>query len=106
MNFSRSLAKVEGNAATVKLPGGGTAQVGVGFMPAGGGAEKLDLGVRPEHCCLVEASDASAALSGRISIVEHLGNVTLLDVERRQGRRSSRPREARPPRVAIWSASG
>jgi len=85
MNFlSVSLAKVEGNAATVTLPGGGTAQVGVGFMPAGG-AERVDLGVRPEHLLLVDANDASAALCGRISIVEHLGNVTLLYVDTAAG---------------------
>ena len=85
MNFiSVSLATVEGNTATVKLPGGGTAQVGVGSAPAGA-AERIDLGVRPEHLLLVDANDASAAQSGRISIVEHLGNVTLLYVDTAAG---------------------
>ena len=85
MNFlSIGLATVEGNVATVKLPGGGTAQVGVGFTPAGA-AELVDLGVRPEHLLLVNANDASAALSGRISIVEQLGNVSLLYVDTAAG---------------------
>ena len=37
--------------------------------------------MRPEHLLLVDAHDPSAALTGRIGIVERLGNVTLLYVD-------------------------
>ena len=61
------------------LPGGGTARVRVG---AESGVENpAELGVRPEHIVFVDPQDESAALSGVVGIVEHLGNSTLLYVD-------------------------
>jgi ABC-type sugar transport system ATPase subunit len=82
--FAVSVASVESGAVTLALPGGRTVQVGVRANPGSIGAS-ADLGVRPEHLAIVDANDASAALSGRISIVEHLGNVSLLYVDTAAG---------------------
>ncbi|THD46607.1 MAG: ABC transporter ATP-binding protein [Bradyrhizobium sp.] len=81
MNFFRvGLTAVEEKTASVALPGGRTARVGLGAPPAFAEAT-VDLGVRPEHLSLVDTHDAEAALSGRIGIVENLGNLTLLYVD-------------------------
>ncbi len=66
-------------SATVALPGGKTARVRVrnGAPPAG----PVELGVRPEHFRFVDPADPSAGLPGKVSIVEHLGNATIVYVD-------------------------
>ena len=79
MNFlPAKLERVEGAAARVVLPGGGEA---VARLRAGRAEEQMELGVRPEHLTITPAGDAGAALNGRVAIVEHLGNVTLVHVD-------------------------
>jgi len=75
--FSVGVASVEGGAATVALPGGRTARVGVS-VKRGAIDGPVDLGVRPEHLAIVDAHDPNAGLTGTIGIVERLGNVTLV----------------------------
>ncbi len=48
-------------------------RAGAGIRPS--------LGVRPEHLVVVDPQDESAALSGVVAIVEHLGNSTILYVD-------------------------
>jgi ABC-type sugar transport system ATPase subunit len=61
------------------LPGGRTAQVGV--AAEGADANTVELGVRPEHLTVVDPQDATASFSGVVSIIEHLGNSTILYVD-------------------------
>jgi ABC-type sugar transport system ATPase subunit len=78
--FAVRVVSVEGGAATVAMPGGRTARVGIGAKSCAPGAS-AELGVRPEHLVIVDAHDPTAAMTGTIGIVERLGNVTLLYVE-------------------------
>ena len=77
--FGVEVAAIQGRTATVNLPGGRRAVVGVGAGAADGRA--VELGVRPEHLTLVDPGDPAAALVGSIALVEHLGNSTLLYVD-------------------------
>ena len=54
---------------------------GAGGLPSG---EEITLGIRPEH--LVETAADSALLSGRVDLVEHLGEVTLAYLTTPEGR--------------------
>ena len=80
MNFIPvEIADVNGASANVSLPGGRSAAVRlVNGQGASGGAE---LGVRPEHFLVVPPDDASASFPGKVAIVEHLGNATILYVD-------------------------
>jgi ABC-type sugar transport system ATPase subunit len=75
--FAVDIAATNGKTASVVLPGGGTAKVGVSTTAAGPG----ELGVRPEHLAIVDPNDPHAAFTGAISIIEHLGNSTILYVD-------------------------
>jgi ABC-type sugar transport system ATPase subunit len=77
--FGVDVAGVKDRVAIVTLPGGRTAQVGVAAQ--GGDANTVELGVRPEHLTVVDPQDASASFSGVVSIIEHLGNSTILYVD-------------------------
>jgi ABC-type sugar transport system ATPase subunit len=77
--FGVQMTGVQERAATVALPGGGTARVRVGAES--GAQNPAELGVRPEHLVVVDPQDESAALNGVVGIVEHLGNSTLLYVD-------------------------
>ncbi len=80
MNFMGvTLNGRNGAMASVALPGGKAMSVPVGG--AGGAAGPAELGVRPEHFSLVNAGDASASLPGTVSIIERLGNSTILYVD-------------------------
>ena len=61
-------------------------------MPGGRGAEirgrepapargQLELGVRPEHLTSSIRATPAAAFAGRVAIIEHLGNSTILYVD-------------------------
>jgi multiple sugar transport system ATP-binding protein len=76
--FPVTLAGQTGGLATVRVPGGGLAQVAADASRAAGGAA-LTLGVRPEHLRLDTAGDAG--IPGRLSLVEYLGDVTLAYVQ-------------------------
>ena len=65
--------------ASVALPGGHVASIRAVSTAAAPGA--AELGVRPEHLLAVAPEDAAVALPGKVSIVEHLGNSTILYVE-------------------------
>jgi len=69
---------MNGRTASVVLPGGRTAEVGISTSTSAGPAE---LGVRPEHLAIVDPNDPHAAFAGAIAIIEHLGNSTILYVE-------------------------
>ena len=80
MNFlSADVVNAYLGYATVALPGGGAARVTVRHAPAPSGP--VELGVRPEHLRFVEPNDPAAALPGAVSIVEHLGNATIVYVD-------------------------
>jgi ABC-type sugar transport system ATPase subunit len=76
--FGVDVTAINGRTASVVLPGGRTAEVGVTNSPEAGPAE---LGVRPEHLAIVNPSDPHAAFAGAIAIIEHLGNSTILYVD-------------------------
>jgi ABC-type sugar transport system ATPase subunit len=44
-------------------------------------AGSAELGVRPEHLAIIDPNDPHAAFAGAISIIEHLGNSTILYVD-------------------------
>ena len=80
MNFvAVDIAGAEAGVARVALPGGGAARVPVrnGALPQGA----VELGVRPEHFRFVDPGDPASALPGAVSVVEHLGNATIVYVE-------------------------
>jgi ABC-type sugar transport system ATPase subunit len=79
MNFiGVDIAAMNGRTASVVLPGGRTAEVGISTSA---GAVSAELGVRPEHLAIVDPNDPHAAFAGAIAIIEHLGNSTILYVD-------------------------
>jgi ABC-type sugar transport system ATPase subunit len=76
--FGVDIAAMNGRAASVVLPGGRTAEIRISTSADPGSAE---LGVRPEHLAIVEPNDPDLAFAGDISIIEHLGNSTILYVD-------------------------
>jgi ABC-type sugar transport system ATPase subunit len=81
MNFlTVGLEAVEGNTATVRLPGGRSVRVGVKSSSADVG-QTVDLGVRPEHLTIIDPAAPAAAFAGTVGIVERLGNTTLVYVD-------------------------
>ena len=82
--FGVDLTGVETGRATVALPGGKTARVGVRNGAAPDGA--VELGVRPEHIALTAPDDPTAAFPGAVVVVEHLGSATILYVDTQAGR--------------------
>jgi ABC-type sugar transport system ATPase subunit len=79
MNFlSVGVAALNARTASVVLPGGRTAEIGVS---AGADARSAELGVRPEHLAITDPTDPNAALAGAIALIEHLGNSTILYVD-------------------------
>ena len=80
MNFlAVEAAGAEGGAARVALPGGGAARIPVRNGARSPGA--VELGVRPEHFRFVDPGDPASALPGAVTIVEHLGNATIVYVD-------------------------
>jgi ABC-type sugar transport system ATPase subunit len=77
--FEATISGQQGNQVSLTLPGGHPITVATrgGTLPSDG---KIDVGVRPEHLRL-GASGNGAALDGSVSIVEQLGNATLLYVD-------------------------
>ena len=80
MNFFKAeVTGQQGNNVSVTLPGGRTSTIiSRGGTPAAG---PVEVGVRPEHLTLGAAGSATAAFEGTTSIVEQLGNSTLLYVD-------------------------
>ena len=76
--FGVDIAAMNGRTASVVLPGGRTAEVGISTSAS---ARSAELGVRPEHLTLVDPNDPNAAFAGAVAIIEHLGNSTILYVD-------------------------
>jgi multiple sugar transport system ATP-binding protein len=76
--FPVDIAAMNGRTASVVLPGGRPADIGI---KTSGDSPSAEVGVRPEHLILVDPKDPGAALVGAIAIVEHLGNSTMLYVD-------------------------
>ncbi len=76
--FPVEIAAINGQTASVVLPGGRSAEIGV---RAGEGSPAAELGVRPEHLTVADPSDPDAAFAGRVAIIEHLGNSTILYID-------------------------
>jgi len=76
--FDVDIEAMNGQTASLVLPGGRKTEVGISTAPGAGSAE---LGVRPEHLAIVDPNDPHAAFAGAISIIEHLGNSTILYVD-------------------------
>jgi ABC-type sugar transport system ATPase subunit len=81
--FGVKVAAINGQTASVVLPGGGETNVRVGAECAPG--DSTELGVRPEHLTVVDPRDRAASFEGMVAIVEHLGNSTLLYVDTAAG---------------------
>jgi ABC-type sugar transport system ATPase subunit len=84
MNFIA--ADVTGRTAdayTVALPGGRNATITSRGGTAAG--NNVEVGVRPEHLSLGPAGAADSSFDGTVSIVEQLGNATLLYVDTAAG---------------------
>ena len=77
--FGVRIASVNGQTASVVLPGGRETMVRVGAEGAPG--DSTELGVRPEHLTVVDPQDPAASFNGAVTIVERLGNSTLLYVD-------------------------
>ncbi|MDO8360440.1 MAG: ABC transporter ATP-binding protein [Devosia sp.] len=81
MNFFKAeIAGRDGDAYSLNLPGGRTAKIisRGGTVPA---TASVDVGVRPEHLALGPGGAANSHFDGKVSIVEQLGNSTLLYVD-------------------------
>jgi multiple sugar transport system ATP-binding protein len=79
MNFiGVDIAAINNQTASVVLPGGRTAEIGVG---ASAGGRSAELGVRPEHLTIIDPNDPKAAFAGAVAIIERLGNSTILYVD-------------------------
>ena len=81
--FGAQLQSVENGVSSMTLPGGNVASVRTrsGKAPSG----SLEVGIRPEHLKIVNPGAPSASLNGTISIVERLGNSTILYVDTAAG---------------------
>ena len=78
MNILGGTITATGEQTVVKLDSGGIATSTVPSTAADQG-KRVNVGVRPEDFVLVEATaDSPAVFSGRVSITEALGEVTLL----------------------------
>jgi multiple sugar transport system ATP-binding protein len=76
MNFlSGSLQRGGAHRATLRLPGGVAVPVPVADPSIADGRE-VELGIRPEHLRIVDPP--AGTLSGRVSLVEHLGDQSLV----------------------------
>ena len=81
MNFVPAAVKqAEGTAAELDLKGGGQIRVTTRKADARPNGD-FELGIRPEHVDLGEAGAPNANLPGKIQIVEHLGNATIMYVD-------------------------
>ncbi|HEV7275030.1 MAG TPA: ABC transporter ATP-binding protein [Devosiaceae bacterium] len=47
--------------------------------------DAFELGIRPEHAGVTEAADPAALMTGRITMLERLGNATMLYIETERG---------------------
>ena len=80
MNFIKAdVASKNGDAYTLALPGGRTATISSRGGTASGNS--VEIGVRPEHLALGAPGVAGSSFDGTVSIVEQLGNTTLLYVD-------------------------
>jgi ABC-type sugar transport system ATPase subunit len=80
MNFIKAdVASKNGHNHTLTLPGGRTAMI----TSRGGTAtgSSVDIGIRPEHLAIGAIGAAGSSFDGTVSIVEQLGNTTLLYVD-------------------------
>jgi multiple sugar transport system ATP-binding protein len=85
MNFIKGeVASKTGDSYVVTLPGGRTASIISRGGTASGGTG-VDVGVRPEHLTLGPAGITGTAFDGTVSIVEQLGNSTLMYVDTAAG---------------------
>jgi ABC-type sugar transport system ATPase subunit len=83
MNFvTAEVTGREGNDYTLALPGGRTAKIASRGGTASG---TVEIGVRPEHFALGAPGAPGSSFDGTVSIVEQLGNSTLLYVETAAG---------------------
>jgi multiple sugar transport system ATP-binding protein len=79
MNFlEATLHDGDMDQATVRLPNGALARVAADVSRASAG-ERVTLGVRPEHLQLLR--EPRDGLSGKVALVEYLGDVTLAYVQ-------------------------
>jgi len=80
MNFIKAdVASKNGDGYTLALPGGRTATISSRGGTASGNS--VEIGVRPEHLALGAPGVAGSSFDGTVSIVEQLGNTTLLYVD-------------------------
>jgi multiple sugar transport system ATP-binding protein len=88
MNFLAAAPReASGKGVNIDLSGAGTVSIetrsSVSEAPHHG---NFEIGIRPEHIQVGGSDDAEAAFAGRVHLVEHLGNSTLLHIESQAGR--------------------
>src|ERR1700733_5397505 len=76
--FGVDIAAMNGRTASVVLPGGRTAEVGISTSDS---ARSAELGVRPDHPPTFDPNNPNAPFAGAVAIIEHLGNSTILYVD-------------------------
>lgn len=90
MNFLPvSLQVKEGRVVGIDLSGAGKMDIetrsDLDSLPSG----DFEMGIRPEHISIVDPDDGNAIFTGRVQMVERLGNSTLLYMKSSAGRFSS-----------------
>jgi ABC-type sugar transport system ATPase subunit len=81
MNFLPARASRTADGLRVTLQGGSTATLGPRAIPAFDGERAIEIGIRPEHMTFSE----DGALTGKVSVVEHLGNTTFVYLDSAAG---------------------
>ena len=87
MNFFKgSVDKVSGRDVTLTLAGSGNVAIAARGSAGNLQSGELEIGIRPEHMRPCDPGDKEANIAGRVELVEHLGNSTVLYVATESGR--------------------
>lgn len=84
--FSGKVNSVDGRDVRLRLADAGSVEISARGEIANTKSGDLEIGIRPEHIRPCNPGDAEANVSGRIELVEHLGNSTVLYVATDAGR--------------------
>ena len=79
--FSAQVRFGDGKSAAVRIKGSPEMPISTRFSAAPHSKDKFELGIRPEHVKLSPPESSAAALVGIVSIVEQLGNSTVIYVD-------------------------
>jgi ABC-type sugar transport system ATPase subunit len=86
MNFFAADARFgDGRDARVRIKGSPEMRIATRFSTAPRASEGFEIGIRPEHVSLVPPESEGADLHGTVSIVEQLGNSTVIYIDTEAG---------------------